>query len=171
MLSISKRKINIVDYSSSYVESYKKESERILKKISSIVEKIEHVGGTSMPGVKGKPIIDIVIMLKHGIDLDDSVRYFESLNYHFNPQLVDYRPNRRIFWLGSAEVHLYHLHVVSNGCVDWGNLIKFRDKIRSSKTLQKRYQQLKLKLVEVDSHDVVKYVKGKEDFFWEVVNE
>jgi len=170
-LNVPRRKIELSEYSVQYPKLFQHERAMILDYASEIVEEIEHVGSTAIPNIIGKPTIDMVVKLRKDITLDNCVEIFTAINYNFISSLVGYRPKRRIFWKGSSDHHKFHVHAVENQSPDWELLIKFRDKLIKSEKLKRRYESIKFMLKDQDEYDVGSYIAGKDDFFWEVVND
>lgn len=169
-LSVPRRKIELTGYSVQYPKLFQYERAMILEYASEVIEEIEHIGSTAIPNIASKPTIDMVVKLREGINLDSCVKVFAAINYNFISSLVDYRPERRIFWKGSSDRHTFHVHAVENQSLDWGLLIKFRDRLIRSEELKRRYESIKFMLKEQDEYDVGSYIAGKDDFFWEVVS-
>ena len=53
--------LELMDYREDYTNIYEKEKEELLKIYGDRIFKIDHVGSTSIKGIKSKPIIDILI--------------------------------------------------------------------------------------------------------------
>ena len=55
--------VELVDYNENWVKEYEEE-EKLLKDVlkDKIIE-IHHIGSTSIPGLKAKPVIDILIVI------------------------------------------------------------------------------------------------------------
>lgn len=67
--------LELYDYREDYPSIYEKEKEELIKIYNDRIKYIDHVGSTSIKGIKSKPIIDINIQTD---DLDDFIEYTES---------------------------------------------------------------------------------------------
>ena len=125
--------------------------------------RINHIGSTAVPGLIAKPIIDILLELKKGFDIEavasilinkgwnimarDDVAQTLDLNKGYTPQ-------------GFAE-RIYHLHIKTAG--DWGELY-FRDYLQRHPAVAKEYEQLKLILKDMFKHNRDAYTAAKTEF-------
>lgn len=170
-LSALDRKIEILEYNESYPKIFGLEKNRIVGMLDKKIDAIEHVGSTSVYGLIGKPTIDILIRLNSQVRLDESILLFESVNYKFIPELLNYRPDRRIFWKGARNRHDFHIHVVSSDSKEWSRVIKFRDRLREDHDSREEYANLKLELSRKHKTSIADYVLGKDEFYSRVVDE
>ena len=67
-----KRKVGVVSYNPNWKEMYKEESEKIKNILDDIIIDIHHIGSTAIPGIKAKPVIDILVEVKD-IEAVDSI--------------------------------------------------------------------------------------------------
>ena len=67
------RPVTIVDYHPRWPIIYEEEKKQIEKKIGHKIVKIEHIGSTSVHGLGGKPIIDIITGVINCTDADECV--------------------------------------------------------------------------------------------------
>ena len=79
-IGLKKGALEIMDYQNDYPAIYKKEKENLLKIYKDKINIIEHVGSTSIIGIKSKPIIDIMIETD---DLDDFKSFTESISFEY----------------------------------------------------------------------------------------
>ncbi len=142
---------------------FNEESSRIASHLKEEVLSIHHIGSTAVPGLKAKPIIDIVAVVKNR---SKALLYFESLGYKFkgeyNIPLRDYY-NKEGF----------HLHVYEKDHPEINLNLEFRDYLRQHPEERDRYGHLKDELVK-DTTSFQKinssfrgYTLGKYDFIME----
>ena len=62
-LGLKKGNLELYDYSNDYPAIFEKEKKELLDIYKDRIKSIEHIGSTSIIGLKSKPIIDIVIQL------------------------------------------------------------------------------------------------------------
>ena len=59
-----KRRVEVVSYNPNWKETYKEESEKIKNILNDIIIDIHHIGSTAIPGIKAKPVIDMLVEVK-----------------------------------------------------------------------------------------------------------
>lgn len=106
-----------------------------------VLERIAHVGSTSVPGLPARPCVDIVA-LAYPVPLpDDRVRAVTDLGYdHLGESGV---PGRHLFRKGPDAVCL---QVVSFDGGLWARHLVLRDYLRADAAARRRYGDLKLEL-------------------------
>ena len=57
------RRYEIVPYDPNWPNKFALESEKILSIFGGDVFRIEHIGSTAIPGMNGKPVIDILVLV------------------------------------------------------------------------------------------------------------
>jgi GrpB-like predicted nucleotidyltransferase (UPF0157 family) len=132
-----------------------------------LVDGIEHVGSTAVPGLAAKPIIDLMASVT---DLDTVVeqageRLAAQGWAHVPPQL-DQRPWRRFFVKPdpAQQRREAHLHLIQAGHPRWTDQIRFRDALRQDDNLARQYEDLKRQLAQASGHDREAYTEGKAAF-------
>ena len=122
---------------------------------------IHHIGSTSVPGIWAKPIVDILVELKHQTDMDAIAQKIEahgwirmsdsenriSLNKGYTPQGYDER--------------VFHLHLRHEGDEEE---VAFAEYLRQHPNVAKEYESLKLSLWHQYEHDRDGYTKAKTEF-------
>ncbi len=149
-----------------------------LQKVLTIPCKMQHVGSTSIPGMKAKPIIDIDVGLENWSDFEAVKRALAEIGYeHEGDRGIT---GREVFGR-SGTVHNeildtidHHLYVCSVNNEEYKRHILFRDYLRSNSEARDRYNQIKDEiLAKVGSKNRADYVQIKEDdygdFFEEII--
>ncbi len=104
---------------------------------------IHHIGSTSVPGLKAKPIIDIMPIV-------------EDMGEYGIPQ-------RRHFRKG-GENRTHHVHVFEVGSEHIERHLAFRDYLRAHLDEATRYGDLKEALAKRYPEDIEAYMDGKNDY-------
>jgi len=124
---------------------------------------IQHVGSTSIPHIRAKPIIDIAVGTD---DLDDVMRFAPALE----AAGVIHRPvnddeGQRFFACGdfAADTRTHHIHVVRYGSKEWQDYLGFRDYLTRFPEEARLYEREKLRLAELYGGDRAAYTEGKSD--------
>ena len=144
---------------------------RLKKILGDVIKDIQHVGSTSIPAIKAKPIIDIVLAVD---DFDDILVFEKELRddgFYYRPKAQASLRNQLLFargnyYDGSGDLQTHFIHVVLTSSMDWINYINFRDYLNNTPTVAKAYEDLKVSLAEQAPIDGgrEKYLKGKHDF-------
>jgi GrpB-like predicted nucleotidyltransferase (UPF0157 family) len=162
MLGLNRKVVIIEGYNDKWPDIYKNEEKKLFSILKDMVASIEHVGSTSIPGLKSKPIIDIAIGLCNFDNISVVKRLLISNGY-------EYRANngsseRYLFVKGLWVKRTHHLHVEKYGESAWNDHIDFRDCLRNDSTIFKEYEALKVKLAEMYSKDRESYTAQKADY-------
>ncbi len=127
---------------------------------------VVHVGSTAVPGLRAKPVIDLMVVVD---DLEDacSRRRAELVarRWVLVPPALDARPWRRLLVRPTADGggRAAHLHLLPPGSPRWDEQIAFRDALRADRDLADEYAQLKTDLAAAYA-DREAYTDGKADF-------
>ena len=165
-----KQVVRIVDYDPRWASLYEAEKRRILEVLGDVIMGIEHIGSTAVVGLGAKPIIDIVVAVKHLDDAKKCIKPLQKIGYEYQPQHEAQIPERRYFRKGEPpkEQH-YHLHMVERGSEFWRRHVLFRDYLRSHPEVAQEYCELKKKLASKHGTDREGYTEAKTLFIETVV--
>ncbi len=156
--------IIVEDYDPVWTEIYDREASVIGEALGDIVETMDHVGSTSVPGLAAKPVIDINVGLKREEDLDRTVPVMEGLVYRYRKDLEWTFPQRRLFDKFVDGERMFHVHIVQ-----WENEFRkdhldFRELLRADPVIAKAYGDLKKELAIEFRNDRDGYTDSKSDF-------
>lgn len=138
MLGLKNNVNQLVDYDPLWATEFAEERLRILNALGSLAKAVEHHGSTSVPGMRAKPILDILVGI-HPIEAWAECRpRLEALGYDYVENAGV--PHHFIFGRGrdlSERTHL--LHLVEFLSQEWHGNLAFRDALRADPGLQRRY--------------------------------
>jgi len=170
---INKDHIDIIAYQADWPKNAELEIERIKSSLPNIIDDIQHVGSTAVPGLAAKPIIDIQVGVKSLETIKKyAIQELEKLDYVYWAENPD--PNRLFFVKGMppyGEQRTHHVHVVSVDSPAYRDKIIFRDYLRSHPEAAKNYSELKTRLALEFSVDREKYTEKKTDFIKTILTE
>lgn len=162
-------KVQLSDYQHEWPDLFEREKSVLLDRLGPWLHgPIEHVGSTAVPGLKAKPIIDIMAGVK---DLDTSVGAIDVLRrsgYCYYPYKADVM---HWFCKPTPEYRTHHLHLVPYESTLWRERVKFRDILRSNGDVAEKYEQLKLSLARDLTDDRESYTELKWPFIEGVLHE
>ena len=139
-----------------------------------LIERIEHIGSTSIPGLAAKPIIDLQAPVT---DLADPqprkpplVAALQPHGWHYVDSDLDQRPWRRFFVKVTEGRRTAHLHIMTLDSPRWRQQLIFRDTLRAKPVLVAEYAALKRALASEYAGDREAYSDAKADFIESVLN-
>lgn len=138
--------------------------------LGNITDELQHYGSTAIPGLRAKPIIDMmapVLSLGHADVLGKRVAKvgYRSVEVGFL--------KRRFLRKKESDVGgpAFHLHLVI--CPTWPvkNELLVRDWLVQHPDVAREYEALKIRLAAACSDDMPRYTEGKSPFLRRLVND
>ena len=149
--------VRLVEYDARWPALFAAEQQRILDQCGTLALRLEHVGGTSIPGMCAKPVLDIAAGRPRDASTQDYVAALEQAGYeHRGEQGV---PGRQFFCRGQPRA--YHVHLVEEGGPLWRDYVAFRDYLRAHAEAARQFADLKRVLAERFSRDREAYMNAK----------
>jgi len=129
---------------------------------------IEHVGSTSVRGLKSKPIVDILAPVQSLAASRAAIPVLEKDGWLFWPDDPNY--NYRLWFLRpSPSARTHHLQVIQHDHPNLRALIVFRDALRQDRPLRKAYSSLKEDLARKHQSNRNAYSNAKTEFVQSVL--
>ncbi len=167
--------IQLVDHKPEWKQVFKLEKQKILEATKNqYFDRVEHFGSSSIPNIKSKPYIDILIEIPR--------------KYLFNPQIIEdlksigytclTEPNNdkdnymilaKGYNLDGTSEQVFHIHA----CPEEHPMleqIKFRDYLIQNSKRAKEYENLKINLSSKFKNDRSGYRIAKTNFIKETLN-
>lgn len=122
---------------------------------------VEHIGSTAIPGLKAKPILDMLAPVRSVTEARAAVPVLGRLGY----EQGSHRP-REALWFCKAErggQRSHQLHLTRPDSDLWRERLAFRDALRGDAGLRGEYEALKQRLAG-DAVDIGSYTAGKRCF-------
>lgn len=132
----------LADYDPSWEQAYADEKLRLDAALGNIAKAIEHFGSTSVPEMRAKPILDILVGVSPITDWELCKTPLASLGYEF---IADAGiPAHHIFTRGRDSSERTHiLHIVDCNTDEWTLNLAFRDALRRDPALRGKYVEAK----------------------------
>lgn len=154
--------IVVMEYSRDWSAEFERESALIKGILGSNCIALHHIGSTSVPGLKAKPIIDMMPVVSDISAVDAVTTEFEKLGYEYLGEFGI--PGRRYLRKGGDErTHQIHIFEASNKA-DIERHLAVRDYLRTHKEAADAYGQLKERLAQEYPYDIDGYCDGKDTF-------
>ena len=137
--------------------------------LGSIADELQHYGSTAVPGLRAKPIIDMMAPVPSFDRADALGSRLADVGY----RAIDAGfLKRRFFRKKESGVGVaYHLHLVL--CPTWPvkNELLLRDWLIQHPRIAREYEALKVKLAMTYGDDMPRYTEEKTPFLRKVVND
>jgi len=157
-------KVRLTEYDENWVRMYEDET-RLFKNIfGEEILNFEHFGSTSVPGMKAKPIIDMMCIVRDIDAIDEFNEQMHALGYDVAGEWGI--PGRRLFRKG-GENRTHHIHVYQFDNPQIQRHLIFRDYLRTHRDEVERYKNKKEELARL-YNDTGYYSKAKKPFIEEM---
>ena len=160
------RIIELVPHDPAWGQQAQAEAARVTALLGSNVLAIHHVGSTAIPGIKAKPILDLLVVVRDLGRVDELNE--QMLAGGYEPHGENGLPGRRYFVRRTGYTHTHHLHVFQRGHAEIERHLLFRDYLLAHPTQAQAYSRLKEQLALTFRSDPEGYTDGKSDFIREV---
>jgi GrpB-like predicted nucleotidyltransferase (UPF0157 family) len=157
--------VRLVEYDTRWPALFAAERQRIRDQWGALPPRLEHVGGTSIPGMCAKPVLDIAAGRPRDASTRDFVAALKQAGYeHRGERGV---PGRQFFRRGQPRA--YHLHLVEEGGPLWRDYLAFRDYLRAHAEAARQFAELKRVLAVRFSQDREAYMNAKSSHVQEIL--
>jgi GrpB-like predicted nucleotidyltransferase (UPF0157 family) len=157
----------LVEYDRRWEEAFLEEKARLKSALFSIVKAIEHYGSTSVPGMRAKPILDILLGVDPLEDWEKCRAPLEAIGYDYAAHAGV--PGHHVFGRGRDSSERTHLvHVVHYQGPSWRSNIAFRDALRDDPALRAEYVRQKEHAVVLATKDRGRYNELKGHFIEDI---
>ena len=171
------KKIKVEQYNPKWSHAFNELKDAFHKHINPNL-RIEHVGSTSVPGMAGKSIIDIDIVVKTKGEVLDLISALENLGYIYEGNLGI--EGREVFKRSLQGVPLlyehhtkwfqHHLYVCLEDSLALKNHLALREYLMAHEDAVKEYSELKLALAHQYPHDLNRYCSEKTPLITRILN-
>ncbi|MBU2862220.1 GrpB family protein [Reinekea forsetii] len=168
----SSAEIQIVPYTPKWKEEYEAIRALLIDSLGDGIQRIDHIGSTSLVHLAAKDVIDIQITIE---DLENKniIKALESLGFVHLPEikfdnLVGFSTSsnelKKHFFRAHSGERRVHIHVRESGRVNQEYPILFRDFLRANSDVKEAYEQVKLELARRFPHDSKAYYAIKDPY-------
>jgi GrpB-like predicted nucleotidyltransferase (UPF0157 family) len=157
----------VTEYNTNWEQMYRAESEKIKDIFVDELIDIHHIGSTSVPGLKAKPIIDIMLVVKDIEKIDLLNEQMEGIGYECMGEFG--MKGRRFFRKGGDNNRSHHVHAFQvDNKQDINRHLAVRNYLRAHFNDAKTYGNLKENLAKQFPKDIEAYIDGKDAFVKEL---
>ena len=158
--------VRVVEYDPHWPQMFEREAEKLAAVLGDNLVAIHHIGSTAVEGLKAKPIIDILPVVRDLGAVDARAGNFEELGYEYLGEFGI--PGRRYLRKGGDE-RTHQIHIFS--AESRGEIrrhLAVRDYLRTHREEADAYGRLKERLAEEYPYDIEGYCDGKDEFVKEL---
>lgn len=156
--------IVLVPHDPRWLDAAKGEGNRIAGACGSVVQRVEHIGSTSVAGLIAKPVLDLMPVLRSFEDGFACVEPMRAMGYWYAGDFGI--PGRHLFVKGSPRTH--HVHMLVEGSKEAVRHVAVREVLRAEPQFLARYAALKEKLAAAYGDDREGYSNAKAAFMREI---
>lgn len=163
-------KIEIMDYDPAWPIRFAEQRDRLADLLAPwLAAPIEHIGSTSVPGLRAKPIVDILAPVVSLADRTEMVDILSADGWLYWPD--DPSSTERLWFLRPRpEERTHHVHVIEHDSPRARALLAFRNALRADPALAREYEDLKIRLAGEFPEDRDAYTDAKAHFVDRVLN-
>ncbi|TCL70244.1 GrpB family protein [Rhizobium sp. BK251] len=167
-LGLKHKSVRLAEPNDRWREAFSREEIAIRQVLGTIALDVQHFGSTAIPAIRAKPIIDILVGVRHFDDGLACVAPLGAIGYDYAGS--DIVPGDHIFGRGiKGETRTHLVHIVEHGGFHWQRNILFRDRLRNDPSLARSYEELKIQLAQAHVNDRAAYTEAKKAFIDKVV--
>lgn len=156
------------EYDPNWAAIYEEEKEKLWNTVGDRTEEIVHFGSTSIPGMLAKPTVDILVILKQEVDLDEFCTRMSDAGYICTkyPDKSKKRKNCMNFvvpyTIDGVDQYKCYIHIREHDvpCPE----LTFADYLRKHPEVAQQYRELKEQLALRYGNDRQEYMVAKSEF-------
>jgi GrpB-like predicted nucleotidyltransferase (UPF0157 family) len=157
--------VRLVEYDVRWPKLFIAEAQRIRDQCATLALRLEHIGGTSIPGMCAKPILDVAAGRPPEASIQDYVDVLRQAGYeHRGERGV---AGREYFRRGTPRA--YHIHLIEDGGPLWRDYLAFRDYLRGHVEAAREFGDVKRALAARFSRDREAYMTAKSSHVLEIL--
>ena len=136
--------IRIVPYDPIWPEAFAAEAENIRDALGDVAINVYHVGSTAVPGLRSKPIVDILVTVRDIASLNPYRVPLERIGYAFTYDSEF--PDFHFFGKPQERPRRYHIHVCQENSVHERRQLAVRDYLRTYSEEVANYESIKARI-------------------------
>jgi len=160
-LTAERRRVELVEHSADWGRRANLEASRIAGALGDAVLRVHHVGSTAIPGIRAKPILDLLPELPSLEALDEVATRVCSLGYQWRGEFGI--AGRRYCTLDDAATgaRQVQLHCFATGHPEIERMLMFRDYLRAHREEARAYEAEKERCRRLHPDDTLAYAAAK----------
>src|SRR5260370_26226537 len=158
----------VVTYDSGWPERYVAERAHLGRAAGDLILELEHIGSTAVPGLRSKPIIDMMAAVRDLRQGQDLAQLLSVLGY----ELIETGMRNRLFLRRRSESQkqAYQLHIVELSTWEQRKERLMRDYLFAHPEAAAAYGELKKGLAEEHTENSLEYTRAKTAVIQDLIN-
>lgn len=162
MIGLPRGAVLVVPYRPEWKALFEEEAARLRALMGAAALAVEHAGSTAVEGMDAKPVIDLLVAVRHLGAAGGWIPKLEAAGYEFRPD--EAIPDRLFFAKGALTLRTHHLSLAEASSNFYAEQILFRDYLRAHPEAREEYRALKHRLALRFPYERASYTEGKGDF-------
>jgi GrpB-like predicted nucleotidyltransferase (UPF0157 family) len=162
-------RLSLVPYDPDWPGRFEAEAARLRSALDEALSAIEHVGSTAIPGVPGKPVLDIAVAVTSECAADECIKPLKELGYEYRGPYGD-DPRRRYYVRDENGARVVQIHLYVLPAAAWDEKLAFRDALRADPVLASAYATEKYRVANEVAWDKAEYAVAKAPFVERVLS-
>ncbi|MBM7599586.1 GrpB-like predicted nucleotidyltransferase (UPF0157 family) [Virgibacillus halotolerans] len=159
-------KVRVMNYDAQWSKNFRAEAKKIRDILGDELVDIHHFGSTAVPGIRAKPIIDIMPLVKEIKRVDSFNDQMIALGYE---PLGEYGIKGRRYFRKGEDNRTHQMHMFQfDNAQEIDRHLAVRDYLRKHPEAARAYGDLKAKLALRHPEDIEAYMNGKDAFVKEL---
>lgn len=156
--------VELVDHRPEWKKTARAEISRLRDALGPLLVTAHHIGSTSIPGIKAKPIIDLIPVVTSIERLDDVKASLEALGYDYLGEFG--LPGRRYCRRKDPATgkRAFQLHCYAQGFPEIARHLAFRDYLLAHDDIAKDYEAEKIRAAALHPDNTLDYNAAKNDW-------
>lgn len=159
--SYKDRRYEVVPYDANWPRQFESAASKLRVVFGPSVD-IQHIGSTAVPGMDGKPVIDILVLVDDVSITGTHREEMESLGYTYAGEFV--MPGAILFRKMNGDTLLSNVHIFERNHPHVREMLRLRDYLRDNPGEVKAYSDLKRDLYTKFKSDYAEYRKHKDEY-------
>jgi GrpB-like predicted nucleotidyltransferase (UPF0157 family) len=167
---MSDEPVILVDYDPAWPNRFVEQAARLTAILQPwLAAPVEHVGSTAVPGLRAKPVVDILAPVVSLAQAQAAIAALTADGWLFWPDDPN-RSYRMWFLRPKPAARTHHLHVIQHDHPAARAELMFRDVLRGDHAVREAYAALKDRLAVQHRTDRDAYTDAKSDFIRSVLH-
>ena len=154
-------RIEVVSYNTDWPAAYVREQAKLARALGSVLCQAHHIGSTSVPNLKAKPVIDILLEVTSLEGLDAVSLKMAELGYEV---MGEFGIEGRRYFRKGGHNRTHHVHAFVSGDANVSRHLAFRDYLKAHLEVAQEYGDLKASLASRYADNNEAYCDGKDAF-------
>jgi GrpB-like predicted nucleotidyltransferase (UPF0157 family) len=154
--------VEITDHNPGYEGRYRAERDRLRLGLATASLKFEHIGSTAVPGLAGKPVVDLMLGAPPAAwaALDELRPRILALGYE---DLGEAGVPGRIYFRRRTKLRAFNLALVEHDGAHWRDNVALRDYLRKNPEAAAKYAEAKRAAVAAGATTLLRYSEAKKN--------